>query len=423
MPEAKILDPSKQYDGTDRYLDALKTSIGSGDFNKLRLAAAYAKTSGVARIYDDVSALRGRGGNAQLIVGIDQKGTSFQALSLAMQVFDEVSVCHTGGGGTFHPKFCLLSGPEKAQLIIGSHNLTCGGLETNLEAGVILTYELPLELAAFKEADDMWANLIAASFTKKLSAATLNALQLAGSLFDESAIGGRSNAGSRAKAIGGGLIFSRAMPVPPSPIPKGILVTSLPAPMVAPVAPVVPAKPPVAGAVAPALVAAVLPVAPLPTVAAAATRALVIQLRPHNNGEILLSMQAVKQNPSFFGFPFSGMTTPKKKAGAAYPQRVPDPVIDVTVYSSTGAVLVTQLAYPLNTVYYERKSELRVTMTAAIRGHIAGLAILHMQAGSGGVDYVMDIYNPGSASYANLLASCNQAMPGGGAAPRLFGWI
>lgn len=107
----------------------------------------------------------------------------------------------------------------------------------------------------------------------------------------------------------------------------------------------------------------------------------------------------------------------------AYPQRDPDPVVDVTVYSSTGATLVSRQGYSLNTVYYKPKSELRVTMTSAIRDHIRGLSILHMQAGAGGVDYVMDIYNPGSAGYAKLLASCNQTMPGGGSVPRKFGWI
>ncbi|RNF83870.1 restriction endonuclease [Lysobacter psychrotolerans] len=419
-----------QYGGKDRYLTALRGSLNSGDFTTMRLAAAYAKTSGVARIFDDVSALRKRGGNAGLIVGIDQKGTSYQALSLAMQAFNEVHVSHTGGGGTFHPKFCLLAGPVKAQLIVGSHNLTCGGLETNLEAGVVLTYELPLENVEFQEADAMWTNLLAASFTKQLSPASLNTLLLAGSLFDESAKGAkRSNVGSSAQGAGGALIFPRVKLTPPSAIPKGVLAAAAPLPPgYPPAGPFMPPAPVVPGAVPLPLGPVVpgVPVAPplaAPTVAGAAALALVIQLRPHDNGEIFLSMSAVKQNPAFFDFPFTGNTTPKKLGGVAYPQRVPDPVVDVTVYSSTGAKLVTQLAYALNTVYYKPKSELRVTMTSAIRDHISNLSILHMQIGSGGVDYIMDVYNPGSADYAMLLASCNQTMPGGGSAPRLFGWV
>lgn len=427
MPKAKILDPCMQYAGKDRYLTALRAALNSGDFSTMRLAAAYAKTSGVARIFEDVIGLRKRGGAARLIVGIDQKGTSYQALSLALQAFDEVHVSHTGGGGTFHPKFCLLAGPAKAQLIVGSHNLTCGGLETNLEAGVVLTYELPLEDADFQEADAMWTNLLAASFTKQLSPASLSTLLLAGSLLDESAKSSkRNNVGSSAKGAGGSLIFPRVKLTPPSAIPKGVLAVAAPLPPGYPpgglVAPPVPVAP---GAVPSPLAApaAVVPPPVPPTVAGVAAHALVIQLRPHDNGEIFLSMSAVKQNPAFFGFPFSGNTTPKKHGGVAYPQRVPDPVVDVTVYSSTGAKLVTQLGYALNTVYYKPKSELRVTMTSAIRDHIGNLSILHMQVGSGGVDYIMDIYNPGSADYAMHLASCNQTMPGGGSAPRLFGWV
>lgn len=414
MPSVTMLDPCLQHDGTSRYLTLLKAGLASNKFASIRLASAYAKASGVARIYSEVNAFRGNGRSSSLIVGIDQKGTSYQALRLALQSFQEVFICHTGGGGTFHPKFCLLKGPADGQLLIGSHNLTCGGLETNLEAGVLLEYGLPHEAAEFKLAEAMWTNLISASFTKKLDTPMLNQLYAAGSLLDESVKGARKfNVGSAAKTPGGAALFPRISVTAPTPLPHHVLALAIPLPS-APAGPA--ASPPKA---APLLA---LP-SGTPLASTAAARSLAIQLRPHDNGEIFLSMRAVRQNPAFFDFPFTGKTTPKKIGADAYPQRVPDPKVDITVYSSTGAALVSSAGYELNTVYYERKKELRITVTGSIRSHIKELALLHMQESSGGADYIMEIYNPGSAAYSKLLASCDQTMPGGGSAPRKFGWL
>lgn len=55
------------------------------------------------------------------------------------------------------------------------------------------------------------------------------------------------------------------------------------------------------------------------------TEALVIQIVPHHNGEVFLSKIAVDQNPDFFGYPFTGRTTPKKPGNPSYPQRDPEP--------------------------------------------------------------------------------------------------
>lgn len=133
--------------------------------------------------------------------------------------------------------------------------------------------------------------------------------------------------------------------------------------------------------------------------------ALVIQIAPHHNGEVFLSKIAVNQNPSFFGFPFAGRTT-KKSGAPGYPQRLPDPVVDITVYDAGGNVSLVKSAYGLNTVFYETKGEIRITISPDIREAIQPYSILHMQPGVGAVDYTMDIYNPGSPRYNALLASC-----------------
>src|SRR5690606_25559110 len=134
---------------------------------------------------------------AKLIVGIDQKGTSLQALELALDAFDEVAIAHTAGTATYHPKFSVLDGPAGGRLIIGSHNLTSGGLETNLEGGVQITYGTH-EAAEFKHAKDAWDRLRSAPFTRKLDAALLAELVAEGSVCDEKTAK-RASSASKAK--------------------------------------------------------------------------------------------------------------------------------------------------------------------------------------------------------------------------------
>jgi hypothetical protein len=151
---------------------------------------------------------------------------------------------------------------------------------------------------------------------------------------------------------------------------------------------------------------------------------LVIQIVPHANGEVFLSKIAVDQDPSFFGYPFTGRTTPKKATNPSYPQRIPDPNVNLTVHNRRGGATVTHMGLGLNTVYYERKSEIRITVPQDVVRNTPAGSIMVMRAGIHGSDYDIDIFVPGSQMYASHLAVCNQTMPSGGAGPgRRFGWL
>ena len=152
---------------------------------------------------------------------------------------------------------------------------------------------------------------------------------------------------------------------------------------------------------------------------------LVLQIVPHHNGEVLLSKVAINQNPSFFGFPFTGRTTPKKAGkNAAYPQRDPDPVVNINVYDDKGTLALKKDKFALNTVFYEAKGEIRITISSDILKATDKFSILHLQSGDEDVDYYMDIYNPGSSRYDYYLAVCDQTLPSGGAAQaRKMGWL
>ena len=156
-----------------------------------------------------------------------------------------------------------------------------------------------------------------------------------------------------------------------------------------------------------------------------APRVLLIQVTPHHNGEIFLSKLAVDQNKAFFGWPFTGQTVPKQAGNPAYPQRDPDPVTDWTVYDTTGNTCVVISHYGLNTVYYEKKSEIRITVSPQLRDAIPPYSILKMTSVMfTNRDYLCDVFPPGSPQFNEYMPLCNQAMPSGGKAiPRRFGWL
>jgi len=414
MPTTRVLSPLRQFSGKERLIDRIRESLTCGRFQDVRFAVAYAKSGPLERLLPTFASWRAASGSnvARIVVGIDQKGTSVQALRLALAIFDEVYISNTPSSSTFHPKLYLFLGGDIGRAIVGSHNLTVGGTETNFEAGVELDYALPSEQADFDPFVSAWSDLPFAPFTKPLTPALLAQLSAMGLLMDEST-SARGWAIKRAaiKATVGVYPFPLIHPAPPSALPKH-------SPSLSHVTPAVKAKSAASGA---------LPVPPTPAPVAVLSPAflptsLVIQIVPHHNGEVFLSKTAVNQNPAFFGFPFTGTTTTKLGA-PGYPQRTPDPCVDINVYDGAGALAFQRLAYSLNTVFYQLKGEIRITVSPDIRAAIQPFSIMHMLPTGGGTDYLLEIYNPGSPRYAALLDVCNQTLPSGGGVARRMGWL
>lgn len=155
------------------------------------------------------------------------------------------------------------------------------------------------------------------------------------------------------------------------------------------------------------------------------SKTLVIQIIPHHNGEVFLSKTAVVQDKDFFGFPFQGKTTPKKPSNPSYPQRLPDPVVHLTVYGAGGSVLAEIEEWDLNTVYYEPKSEIRITIPPELAREIPEYSILVMsETDDPDLDYIMDVHTTTSPLHGIFLRNCDQTMPSGGKmVARQFGWL
>ena len=142
--ELRVLGQPDQADRSIR--DDLRQALRWSDARKAWFAVAWAKRSGIRLIENDLRAFRGGTRSLRLLVGVDQHGGTIEGLDLARVLFTEARVYHDANSRpprTFHPKLYVVEAPQRARAIIGSGNLTAGGLRTNYE----LAFRLDLDLS------------------------------------------------------------------------------------------------------------------------------------------------------------------------------------------------------------------------------------------------------------------------------------
>lgn len=433
MPAYQYIHPADQPIGAFRLIDWMEANFLSAEYNSFACLVAFAKIKPFYKLHESIQKWNSRGNQSEAVIGIDHKGTSYQALQYVLSNFDSVNILHTDYS-TFHPKLYIFRGDKKATAYYGSSNFTSGGLETNFEGGVIFNYDLPTDQSEFDNLFSSYNSVYSPSVSciTPLTLASLEGLKSSGLLLDESVMpkASRSSApsASSAEASTASSIFGSFITKPARSIPRNVMAAAAASAgiIMAAVKParnghrsVVETPPP-----------STTPV-PAPVVMPVLADGFVIQVIPHHNGEILLSKVAVDQNRSFFGFPFTGTTVPKMARNPTYPQRVPDPMVNIRVYDNTGTLVNTELNYSLNTIYYEKKSEIRITIKPSILSSLSiasittNYPILVMRLSSAeGCDYDLAFYEYGSPSYLSYLSICDQTLPSGGKPiARKMGWI
>lgn len=101
---------------------------------ELNIQVAYAKSSGVDLLTEALQTFRSAGGHLRMLVGIDQKNTTAEALYKLTQLCDELYVVHDSAfAQTYHPKIFIVRNANQVWVAVGSNNLTRGGLCTNYE--------------------------------------------------------------------------------------------------------------------------------------------------------------------------------------------------------------------------------------------------------------------------------------------------
>jgi HKD family nuclease len=105
--------------------------------------SAFVALRTILRLRDRLLAQFQGGCQLRLTVGVDLGGTSRDVLEELLRWNCEVFIFHNPiPRATFHPKIYLFENATETTLIVGSNNLTDGGLYTNYEAAVRHDFEL-----------------------------------------------------------------------------------------------------------------------------------------------------------------------------------------------------------------------------------------------------------------------------------------
>ena len=136
-----------------------------GPWTHFRAAVAFVKSSGTRHIEGALRSFA-RERDVEIIAGIDHRGSSYEGLESVLQAVSprgQVIVFHNPTFRTFHPKIYLFKSETEADIVVGSGNLTAGGLFGNYEAGVRLQLRLdePNDVAflrTIEDAMDKWGD-------------------------------------------------------------------------------------------------------------------------------------------------------------------------------------------------------------------------------------------------------------------------
>ena len=225
MTRFSLIRPIDQPLGQRRLLQDLKAALQDSRFTDFRLIVAYAKSGPLYRLQELLEEWRRAGKTSAAILGLDQQGTSKEALELALSLFDCVYVTREAGI-TFHPKIYLFKGEHHVEAFIGSNNLTVGGTEKNFEAAVHLELGLPADAAGLGTLESSWSELLPTSCpaTIQLNSTELAQLVTNNVVVDEKAMGtgaGDGDATSVGRGRRSGLVVK-----PESPLPRRVLATA-----------------------------------------------------------------------------------------------------------------------------------------------------------------------------------------------------
>ena len=120
----------------DSHADMVRDVLGIPDPERVLISAAFMNEGGLS-ILSDVLAPAAQ--QTTIVTGIRNGITSAQGLRRSLEIGCRTYAVDTGSRTVlFHPKVYLARNANEARLIVGSANLTHGGLNSNVEASIFL---------------------------------------------------------------------------------------------------------------------------------------------------------------------------------------------------------------------------------------------------------------------------------------------
>lgn len=142
----------------------LAISFESNQYDSFNGFVAFAAISGVQTILPQLRKAKSKFNNLKFFVGVDNKGTSKEALEKLLSENIETYIYHDKHENiTYHPKLFVFEGAKQTRVIIGSSNLTSSGIKSNIEASIQLDFRTKTDKQGNKllnEIKDYYSDLI-----------------------------------------------------------------------------------------------------------------------------------------------------------------------------------------------------------------------------------------------------------------------
>lgn len=145
---------------TANHADAIRTLIDLRNIDNVLISVAFARESGVSCIEKEITTVANK---TKFFVGIRNDVTSIQAIRKLLAMNVVIYAVDTGSRNIiFHPKIYFAGNSKQARIIIGSANLTSGGLFNNIEASTLIELEMdnPRDSLFVNEATSVFNNMI-----------------------------------------------------------------------------------------------------------------------------------------------------------------------------------------------------------------------------------------------------------------------
>lgn len=110
-------------------------------FDQFTALVAFASSGAIKNLLPHISSNANRFKKIKFYVGIDEQGTSEEALALFLENNLTTFIYHTKSMLTFHPKIYIFEGEKWCRVIIGSANFTQKGLFINIESSLQLDFK------------------------------------------------------------------------------------------------------------------------------------------------------------------------------------------------------------------------------------------------------------------------------------------
>jgi len=128
---------------SQNHIDAVSDLLSEGTPTRVIISTAFMSEAGISALEEAIQKVANK---TEMYVGIRNGITTAQALQKALEIGCKVYAVDTGTRTRiFHPKMYFNLGKDNGQLIIGSANLTLGGLNSNIEASLFETLDFENE--------------------------------------------------------------------------------------------------------------------------------------------------------------------------------------------------------------------------------------------------------------------------------------